>query len=70
LAAALPRPTLSCFIALLTKRESALFLARGYKHRTPNGVRETLFLAGAINIALLTECARLYSSPGLKTSHS
>jgi len=25
-------------------------------HRTPNGVREPLFVIGAINIALLTEC--------------
>jgi|GEM_PF-1881045 len=27
-----------------------------HRHRTPNGVREPLFVLRAINIALLTEC--------------
>jgi len=36
-----------------------------YRHRTPNGAHDPLFVRGAINIALLTECTILYSSAGL-----
>src|SRR6201988_82305 len=33
-----------------------------HRHRTPKGVREPLFVGGAIDIALLTECPRSYSA--------
>jgi len=36
------------------------------RHRTPAGVREPLFVSGAINIALLPECRSLFSSASYK----